>query len=204
MDPATSPSRGDARRAAIRRAALREFAQNGIAATSMSKIADAAGVSRPALYQYFDNKQDLFAAAFIQLFEEQGAQALAALHEPGTTAEQLNGFAQRYDGDLWELMAASAHLDEISSAKNEQISTAITSVVEHMWAGLAKYLTQHAPGRSKEAVQRRQGWVDILRLSPPGLRADNPDVATYRRRLAALTATVAADIVASSAKGRPS
>jgi AcrR family transcriptional regulator len=163
----------------------------------MAKIADAAGVSRPALYQYFDNKQDLFAAAFIELFEDQGAQALDALHEPGTLADQLNGFSQRYDGDLYELMAASAHLDEISGAKNEAISAAITSVVDRMWAGLASFLQTQSPGRSKEAQQRRQGWVDILRLSPPGLRADNPDVATYRQRLSALTASVASAISAS-------
>ncbi|MFE4667993.1 TetR/AcrR family transcriptional regulator [Streptomyces sp. NPDC056716] len=43
-------------------AAVAVFARHGFAHTSMDLIAQAAGVSRPALYQYFRNKHDVFAA----------------------------------------------------------------------------------------------------------------------------------------------
>ena len=44
----------------IRRAAIPVFASQGFKRTSMADLAEAAGVSRPALYQYFDNRADLF------------------------------------------------------------------------------------------------------------------------------------------------
>ena len=67
-------------------------------------------MSRPALYQYFRNKADIYESAFVALFDEHVERALAALAEPGTTAERLDGFLQRYEGDLWQLLVASAAL----------------------------------------------------------------------------------------------
>lgn len=46
----------------------------------MADLARAAGVSRPALYQYFDNRADLFRAAFQAVSEDATDGALAALH----------------------------------------------------------------------------------------------------------------------------
>jgi len=36
------------------------FAEHGFRRTSMAMIAEAVGLSRPALYQYFDNREDVF------------------------------------------------------------------------------------------------------------------------------------------------
>ncbi len=47
------------KREAIHRAAIVEFAARGFSGTSMANIAEAAGMSRPALYQYFRNKGDI-------------------------------------------------------------------------------------------------------------------------------------------------
>lgn len=43
-------------------AALAEFSSNGFDGVSMAKIADRASVSKPTLYQYFGDKEQLFAA----------------------------------------------------------------------------------------------------------------------------------------------
>lgn len=55
------------RRDAILQAAFRVFTTYGFRRTSMSDIAAAAGVSRPALYQHFDNKADIFRAYVMRL-----------------------------------------------------------------------------------------------------------------------------------------
>ena len=62
--PATTGKqrRRAAKHARILEAALAEFARNGFSGTSMQAIASRAGVSKPTLYQYFGNKQDLLAA----------------------------------------------------------------------------------------------------------------------------------------------
>jgi AcrR family transcriptional regulator len=57
-----APSRGEARRAAIQKAAIEEFASHGLRRTSMADIARAAGISRPALYQYFRDKDEVIAS----------------------------------------------------------------------------------------------------------------------------------------------
>jgi AcrR family transcriptional regulator len=194
VEPTSPPvtARRDAKRDAIHRAAIEQFAARGFTGTSMANIADAAGMSRPALYQYFRDKGDIFQSAFVVLFEELVEQALSALHRPGSTAEQLDGFLQHYEGDLWQRMAASPHADEIISAKNADVVAAVAVVVTRLSDGLTAYLEQHAGH-----TQTRTEWVELLRLAPKGLTYDRPSVDTYRRRLTALARVVAADIDAS-------
>lgn len=177
------------RRAAIHTAAVRVFSEQGFAATSMADIAAAAGMSRPALYQYFENKGDIFGSAFTALIDEAVDRALAALDAPGTTAEQLNGFLQRLDGDLWERMAASPHSQEILDAKHAHAAEGTARSLARVHKGLAAYL------RSTGApAALRTEWLDLLDLSAKGFKADRPSVALYRRRLSSLARSVAADI----------
>lgn len=158
----------------------------------MANIADAAGMSRPALYQYFRDKNDIFTSAFVALFEGLVEQALSALHQPGSTVEQLDGFLQRYEGDLWERMATSPFSEEIIRSKNAEVVSAIAAVVARLSDGLTAYLEQ----RSADA-QARAEWVELLRWSPKGFSYDRPSVDTFRRRLTALARVVAAELDAS-------
>ena len=191
---APSSSRGDARRAAILAAAIEEFSAHGIRGASMSSIAAGAGVSRPALYQYFANRDDIFASAFVSLFEDHVERALHALAAPGSTAAQLDGFLQRFEGDLWERMAASPHTDEIADAKTSDVAASVQSAIDDLRNGLAQWLADASPGTGRAATSRRERWLDMLDLSPKGLRSDHPSVEVYRERLTALANSVAADI----------
>ena len=56
----------DARREQILEVALAEFANDGYHDTSMNDIAEAAGVTKPVLYQHFDSKRSLFLALLEQ------------------------------------------------------------------------------------------------------------------------------------------
>lgn len=189
MAPETARVDEAARRTVIHAAAIREFSARGYAGTSMANIADAAGLSRPALYQYFDNKRDVFASAFAALVDTSVDRALAALATDGSTADQLDGFLQRFDGDLWEQMAASPHSHELVDAKVEHAEEAVAAGLERLRKGLDTYLRRSGAPRAE-----RIEWAEVLDLSPKGFKIDQPSVAVYRRRLSTLARSVAADI----------
>ena len=185
----------DQRRTVVHEAAIRVFSAQGFAATSMADIADAAGMSRPALYLSFKNKQDIFASAFASLIEASVDRALAALAEPGSAAQQLEGFLQRFDGDLWEQMAASPHADELLDAKYAHAADASRRGLSRLRTGLVAHLRRTGAPRA-----RCSEWADVLELSPKGFKTDEPSVAVYRRRLSALARSVAADIESSATR----
>ena len=67
MEEADLSPRTQAKRERIHQAAQTLFMQQGFEATSMDAIALAAGVSKPTLYRYYQNKEALFIAVLEQL-----------------------------------------------------------------------------------------------------------------------------------------
>jgi AcrR family transcriptional regulator len=70
------------------------FAEQGFHRTSMDEVAEAAGVTKPVLYQHFDSKRHLYS----ELLEDVGQQLLDAIAAATTRAETPrqqveNGFA---------------------------------------------------------------------------------------------------------------
>jgi AcrR family transcriptional regulator len=63
---ATPTSARERRRAAIRDAAIPLFVKNGFGETTMSAVAEAAGVSHGTIFLYFSSKDDLFRAAVLE------------------------------------------------------------------------------------------------------------------------------------------
>src|ERR1051325_924828 len=65
-----SGSRGEPEktRAAILKAALKEFSEEGVSGARTDEIARRAGVNKALLYYYFKDKEGLYAAALEQVF----------------------------------------------------------------------------------------------------------------------------------------
>lgn len=186
----------DERRARIHEAAIHEFSERGFAATSMARIADSAGMSRPALYQYFKNKDDIFASAFVALLQGCADRALAALNGAGSTAERLDGLLQGFEGDLWERLAASSHGAELISRKSEtQLHAAVDEVMRPFFEGVVTGVAELAGLPRDDA--RVGAWIELLRLSPRGFKTEEPTVAVFRQRLTDLATMLAAAIDAS-------
>src|SRR6478735_3921659 len=62
--------------------ALDVFARNGFHQTSMEDVADAAGVTKPVLYQHFASKRELY----LELLEDVGGQMMVAVAKAVATA----------------------------------------------------------------------------------------------------------------------
>ncbi|MFI4964287.1 MAG: TetR/AcrR family transcriptional regulator [Caulobacterales bacterium] len=87
------------RPAEIVEAAMAVFAERGFAAARLDDIARRAGVSKGALYLYFETKQDLFRAVVAQAIAPnlQAVRAMIAAH-PGPLADILRLVAERIGG----------------------------------------------------------------------------------------------------------
>jgi TetR/AcrR family transcriptional regulator len=88
MDKRLNHSESATRRQLLR-AALKSFAANGYAATSVQQIVDAAQVSKPALYYYFGDKAGLFQALVDQAHDERYRVMSDAAERGRTIAEKL-------------------------------------------------------------------------------------------------------------------
>jgi AcrR family transcriptional regulator len=149
----------------------------------MAHIAEAVGMSRPAIYQYFANKQDIYSAVLARILESAADRAIAEFDAPGELVEQLDGFLQRWYGDLTELMSHTAHGQDVIEAK----------------AGYAKPVADVVNARIRKAATERlkavtpaeaRSLVDLLLLAPMGFKYDAPTMAVFRRRLTTLARAV--------------
>ncbi|MEM7271449.1 MAG: helix-turn-helix domain-containing protein [Actinomycetota bacterium] len=189
MSCRTTPER-ERRAEQIRRAAIDVFASQGFRGTSMADLAKAAGVSRPTVYQYFDNRADLFRSAFQAVSEDATDAALAALMADGSVTERLDGYLQRLKADGYESLAATPFGTELIEARHEFAADVANAAYERARSGLRAFINS----KSSVDAETRAIAIDLLILSPAGLGGDLPSPATYRRRLTAL-ATAAAHLL---------
>jgi TetR/AcrR family fatty acid metabolism transcriptional regulator len=117
------PDVSEERRAQIIEAALACFTRQGYVNTTIDDIAAESGLSKGAIYWYFKSKDDVFQAAFISMFEDVGAESMAALQACETATEKLRlaartmvGLARDIEGYfalIIEFWAQSENRDEV-------------------------------------------------------------------------------------------
>lgn len=146
-------------REAILDAAFGRFARYGYRRTSLGDIADDAGLSRPALYHYFRNKEDVFRA----LSQRINAGVVAAVTEAaqmrdGGVEDRLYAVLAARVSWAFELLHASEHGHELIDAKNRL-------------CGQAGAQTEARFSEVLEAIIARAARKGELTLAPIGLTA---------------------------------
>ncbi len=84
------------KRFAIYHAAMEVITDNGLANTSMSKIARAAGVSSSTIYVYFENKEDMLNKLYLMAKEELSASMFQGANECTEVKASLELFLRKY------------------------------------------------------------------------------------------------------------
>jgi len=79
----------ETKKSKILTAARSVFLRYGYKRVSMNDIAEAAGVSRPALYVLFRNKEEIFVAVFMQWVDETVAVCIQEMEKCGTSEQKL-------------------------------------------------------------------------------------------------------------------
>ncbi len=96
MSVAHAPSRRDERRETILDVAQACFLDQGFAATSMSTIAAKVGGSKGTLYNYFKNKEELFAAMMQRMCRELQENLFDVGPQSGDVEARLTHFARAF------------------------------------------------------------------------------------------------------------
>ena len=116
------------KRGVILSAAFDVFMNYGFRKTSMDDIARAAGMSRPALYQVFRNKTEIFRAASLSILESVGHEARAAFTTEKPFAERLYESLDRSILTLHRKIESTPHGAELMGVNEE-----VAGDIEEKW-----------------------------------------------------------------------
>ncbi|MER7460688.1 helix-turn-helix domain-containing protein [Micromonospora sp. NPDC126480] len=162
---------------AILAAAYECFTRHGMRRTTMDDIAAAAGMSRPAVYQYVRNKDDAYRRLAERLFARSLSDAHSAAADPTTPlTERLVAVL----GAKLEL-TLTLHRDSRHAAELLDESTKLTG---DLVAAYTRELTDVvADALAGPAGTRARGVADVMVALTRGLEADLTDPDLPRRRL---------------------
>ena len=158
--PSPKVAKKSEKRARIIAAALREFSKNGFSGASMQAIAKRAEVSKPTLYQYIGQKEDIFHA----VLDAGRAQLLAPFQQASTAY-----FVQVLWDFAWVYSRYVLHPDNLSIARLIIGEAERVPEVARQFhaAGPAKVQTGIAEYLSQQAEAGR------LRIDDPDLAAEH-------------------------------
>jgi AcrR family transcriptional regulator len=185
-----------ARREQLLATALEVFARQGFHATSMNDVAEAAGVTKPVLYQHFDSKRKLYLA----LLEEVGGRLLRAIAQGAAGATDGRSRTERGFGAYFRWVADDHDsfllLFGSGARRDEEFAEAVRMVEDQIAGAIAPLITADidpnhrrtiayalvglAEGASRELVQRGADFDpevlarQVADLAWAGLRALRP------------------------------
>ncbi len=109
----SNKSQKDEKREAVFAVAGDVFARYGFRRTAMNDIAQAAGISRPALYLMVENKEDLFSEVVTFRFNKGIDKAISTLSESGSIAERITASILAFEKIFYEPVAEAPHGAEL-------------------------------------------------------------------------------------------
>ncbi|TMV07952.1 TetR/AcrR family transcriptional regulator [Ruegeria sediminis] len=183
----------DPRQQAILSSAWQAFATYGFRKTSMDDIARGAGMSRPAVYLHYRNKEAIFRSLVEHFYQEKTEAVAECLNGPGTIPEVL-GRAMAAQSDGIAALLASPHGLELLDAGS---STAPDIVA----AGEAGLRDLYAGWLDREAGKGRvrfsgpsQAIAGMITAALKGIKITAQDIETYTERVSAFAILIGAGL----------
>ncbi len=184
------------RRQHILDCALPIFGEHGFHDTSMNDIANAAGITKPVIYQHFASKRDLYSALITELGEEMiatvtqatgdasdgKAQTQQGFHAYFTWVDQhQDGFRVLFGGAAQRDNEFALHLRQIRSEIANAVASMIVADIDPEEQSLiAHAITGLAEGASRRLIENNLEFdpdevaTAMSALAWAGLRALNP------------------------------
>ncbi len=183
-------NRDDAKKATVFETASTVFSQYGFRRTTMNDIAEAAGISRPALYLLFENKEHLFIELVTFRFEEAIAAATASLEKEGAIQERFGQAILDFERIFYEPIADSPHGAELMDTNLNLKNDKMMAGIEKLFSMLTEALKQaeksgeinfaNAPAKSDE-------FVSLLFTAIGGIKQQASSGADFRKKVEQVT-----------------
>lgn len=119
MDHLPAPKDEDLKRSRVLDGAMRVFLSYGYKRVTMDDIAQAADMSRPALYLVFRNKADIYRAIGQRMFDMAAGAIDDVMRGGGTLSERLNMAIEQIIIEMLCQIHESPHGAELLDLKNE-------------------------------------------------------------------------------------
>ncbi|MCR8849271.1 TetR/AcrR family transcriptional regulator [Rossellomorea sp. SC111] len=150
MSPKVSQEHKEQRRSNLLKAAREVFSEHGYENTTMKHVMERAGVSRGGLYQYFENKEDLFEA----LIEDELMEAVE-----GSIQEM-----RKQQGSYWDVLLMSF------LGKSKQATNGMDALAP---SKLEYFITGRNDERRKEHARKRflQAYQMTVNIIEEGVKA---------------------------------
>ncbi|KIC47044.1 TetR family transcriptional regulator [Ruegeria sp. ANG-S4] len=183
----------DPKQAAILNSAFMAFATYGFKKTSMDDIAKGAGMSRPAVYLHYKNKQDIV-RSLTQAYYSKKADAVAqALQMSGSVPEVLNRAIQAQSDGMAEILSSPHGVEMLDATKSMA-----TDIVEQGEATLTKlysdWLSQENGKRRVNLPDGPEETARTITATLKGIKLTATNAAEYTQRIAQLSALFGAGI----------
>lgn len=160
------------RQAAILHEAARLFAERGFSGVSLEDLGSAVGVSGPALYRHFANKQALLGAILVGVSERLLAGGRRVVSQPGRPVDRLRALVAFHvdfaltDADV--IRVQDRDLASLSDEDRHSVRRLQREYVE-VWIGILTDL--HPARRPDELRVRAHACFGLINSTPHSLRA---------------------------------
>jgi len=158
-------------------AALKAFSRFGFRKTSMLDIAEAAGISRAALYLHFKNKEDVFRSGSAKLHGEVMTQVEAAIAEEGAVMKRLEAALTTFIVGLMTPIDSSEYGQDLFAA-NMALAADITEAAKKRLHALMIETLENADARGEiklSAVDTEaQDLADMIVAAVEGFKHTEP------------------------------
>ncbi|MGA0446702.1 MAG: TetR/AcrR family transcriptional regulator [Pseudohongiellaceae bacterium] len=188
--PLIATAKHQAKRDAVYDAASVVFAQYGFRRTTMNDIAKSAGISRPALYLMFENKEDLFQGLAAHRLDQAIDSALSMLQGNGKIADRFLESLLVFEQIFYEPIADSPHGTELMDISLSLASEIMTKKLARFHAALTKSLSE-AEARGQITFARTpmkpRAFVELLFTALNGVKKRALNTAEFRKLVRQLT-----------------
>ncbi len=182
-------SSADEKRQSILDAATTQFSQYGFRKTSMEDIAREAGLSRPSLYSYFANKEDVFRGVSQQLSEDafRNAQiALTSNRGKFSIGQRIEMALKDFSVSLYRRLHESNHGEELMDENNRlcgDVAQRTYADFEAILAAELEYAMRDEYLDLSFADITAREAAEIIRYGAIGLKTGARDVNHYQKRV---------------------